>query len=268
MLNWVKGEVRRFRRSVAHGGVVSAVRHLGGRMVRSENSGAGCRSLTGAGVRCIRLMWRQVLDTSGYIHGGALAAGHANDAYIVAYYGSSPSLFRAAMERWQRTPGVRAVSEYAFVDIGCGKGRVVMMAAEMGFRECVGVELIEELATVAEANVERFAGAGRAVRPMRIVCGDALAFEYPKTPCLVFLFNPFTGKMLTKLLKRIATAFRDRPGELEIVYLNARYRDELLAEPGFEMLWEEALAMSEEDERIDSEYMGERCSAWRWVGIG
>jgi SAM-dependent methyltransferase len=264
MLNWVKGEVRRFRRSVAQGGLRSAVGHVAWRLTHPAPVAAPEPDHpsephpfdVAAGV-----------DTSGVIHGSALAAGHPHDAYIVAYYGSAPSLFRAAMERWKQTPAVRPVSEYTFVDIGCGKGRALMMASEMGFRECVGVELIEDLAMAGRANLEHFAATGRARSPMRIVRADALELEYPQTPCLVFLFNPFTGRMLTRLLKKIATVFRDRPGEVEIVYLNSRYRDELIAEPGFEMLWEEALEMTDEEERLDREYMGEKCSAWRWVGV-
>ena len=273
MLNWGKGEVRRFRRSVAHGGLLSALGWLGWRLVH-RNAPRVVEEPVSSEAHPFDL--EAGVETSGLIHGGALATGHANDVYIVAYYGASPSLFRSAMKRWQDAPGVRPAEEYTFIDIGCGKGRAVMMASGMGFRECIGVELVEELATVAETNVARFVAMGRQHSPMRIVCADALAFEYPATRCVVFLFNPFTGKMLAKFLKRLAAAFRGRPGELEIVYLNSRYREELEAEPGFEMLWEAALEMSEEDARLDRQHLGEgpdggarkeMCSAWRWVGV-
>jgi len=40
-----------------------------------------------------------------------------------------------------------------FVDIGCGRGRVLWLAKEYGFKKVVGVEIDEELATQARNNL-------------------------------------------------------------------------------------------------------------------
>jgi SAM-dependent methyltransferase len=220
------------------------------------------------------------VDTSGMIDARALATGHEHDIYNVVYYGTSPSLFHAAIEEWLATPGVRPVEEYTFVDFGCGKGRVVMMAAERGFRECVGVELNAGLAKIAAANVLKWAESGRPKSPMRAVCEDATAFEFPATPCVVYLFNPFTGKVLAKLLDKIASVFAARPGEVDVVYVNSEFREVLDAHPGFTKLWEKPLRMTDEDAAIDIEFTGdgtgkkqygevgtEICGVWRWTGI-
>jgi SAM-dependent methyltransferase len=219
------------------------------------------------------------LDTSGMIDGGTLSSGHEHDIYNVAYYGTSPSLFHAGMQEWLATPGVRPVSEYTFIDFGCGKGRVVMMAAEMGFLECVGVELNDALAKIAAANVLKWAESGRAKSAMRAMCGDATAFEFPVTPCVIYLFNPFTGKVLAKLLDKIATVFADRPGQVDIVYVNSEFREVLGAHSGFTKLWEKPLRMTDEDAAIDIQFTGdgtgkkqygevgtEVCGVWRWTG--
>src|SRR5262245_35460876 len=38
--------------------------------------------------------------------------------------------------------------EYAFLDLGCGKGRVLLVAAQRPFRKIVGVEISAELAAI------------------------------------------------------------------------------------------------------------------------
>ena len=48
----------------------------------------------------------------------------------------------------QKFPG-----ESVFVDLGCGKGRVLLMAVECGFKRVVGVEFAHELCEIAKRNV-------------------------------------------------------------------------------------------------------------------
>src|SRR5947207_9000390 len=89
---------------------------------------------------------RHGVDTSGLIGGGELRSGHRNDVFNTAYYGMSPSRFQRVMEYWIADQTHAALEDYCFVDLGCGKGRAVMMASEFAFREVVGVELHASLA--------------------------------------------------------------------------------------------------------------------------
>ena len=81
---------------------------------------------------------RYGVDTGGLIGGGELRSGHRNDAFNTAYYGMAPSRFQWVMEYWIADQTHAALENYSFVDLGCGKGRAVMMASEFGFREVVG----------------------------------------------------------------------------------------------------------------------------------
>src|ERR1700679_1186479 len=99
-------------------------------------------------------------DTSGLVSGGGLFSGHEHDRFSVAYYGVSPSRMRRAVAQWRETPGTAAGSEYTFVDIGSAKGRAMMLASELPFREVVGVELSASLYQVAEKNLERWRESG------------------------------------------------------------------------------------------------------------
>ena len=106
---------------------------------------------------------RYGVDTGGLIGGGELRSGHRNDVFNTAYYGMAPSRFQWVMEYWIADQTHAALEDYSFVDLGCGKGRAVMMASEFRFRVVAGVELNAALAGIAEANVAVWTAAGLAV---------------------------------------------------------------------------------------------------------
>ncbi len=218
------------------------------------------------------------LDTAGLIRGSQLATGHPHDIYNTAYYGTAPSLFRNVLDRWRSTPGTHPVEACTFIDLGSGKGRVILLASELPFRQCVGVELNRSLHEIACVNIERWQAAGKAVSPLQPLCIDATSYTFPSTPCVVYLFNPFTTVVFERLLTAIATAFANRPNELDLLYVNAEYAALLQAHPGFRLLWQMPVTMSPEDASVDLLYMAdesgrkpygiegqEPCSAWRWV---
>lgn len=210
---------------------------------------------------------RHGVETGGLIAGGELHSGHANDAFNTAYYGMAPSRFQQVMEWWLADESHPAIENYSFVDLGCGKGRAVMMASQFGFREVVGVELHAPLARIAEANVAVWAAAGRAVCPVRIVCQDATEFAFPDGACLLYLFNPFAAPVVERLIDRIEADFAGRQGMLDLIYFNPEAGELLDAHGGFELLWAGTVAMSEEDSAVDQVASAEDlCSVYRWVG--
>jgi hypothetical protein len=200
-------------------------------------------------------------DTSGLVSGGGLFSGHEHDRFSVAYYGMSPSRMRRALARWRETSGTADVSEYTFVDIGSGKGRAMMLASELPFREMVGVELNASLHQAAEKNLEMWHESGRALSPMRLVQGDALGLSLPEGRLLIFMYNPFIAPMMRRLLARVEAAAGDRRGEIDLLYVVPQQEDVFAEFPGFELLWSERIGMSEVDAATDHVSSPEdRCS--------
>jgi len=210
---------------------------------------------------------RYGVETSGLIPGEELRSGHRHDAFNTAYYAMAPSRFQRVMESWLADEDHSAIEDYSFVDLGCGKGRAVLLASEFRFREVVGVELHASLAKIAEANVAAWKAAGRAVCPVSIVCQDATEFVFPTGHCLLYLFHPFRSPVLERLIERIEADFASRPGMLDLIYFNPEGGELLEAHGGFERLWTGTVAMSEEDavaDRVAS--ADDLCSVYRWIG--
>jgi SAM-dependent methyltransferase len=207
------------------------------------------------------------VDTSGLIGSDELRTGHRNDLFNTAYYGMAPSRFHHVMQGWLSDPAHPPIDTCSFVDLGCGKGRALMMASTYPFREVIGVELNPGLAAIAEANRATWTEAGRAVSPIRIVCQDATEFVFPPGHCLLYLFNPFTTPVVEQLLTQIEHQFADRPGMLDVIYFNPQSEQLFHPHSGFRQLWSGTVPMSNEDIAADPVASPEDlCSLYRWTG--
>jgi len=216
--------------------------------------------------------------TSGLIAGRDLKTGHRHDRDTTAYYGVAPSVFQALTKRWQRSKPSAPLAEFTFVDVGAGMGRAVLLASGMPFRQVIGVELHPALEGIARKNVALWRKSGRAKAPVKLICGDAVEFEWPQGPCLAFLFNPFGEMVMKRLLARWRKSFQGRPGELDILYVNNEQEWVLEGFKGFSRLFlgevKRSRADAIADYRIlaaqpDGEYTSsnaEDCSMWRWFG--
>ncbi|MEI9977920.1 MAG: class I SAM-dependent methyltransferase [Edaphobacter sp.] len=207
------------------------------------------------------------VDTSGLIPGTDLHSGHRHDVFNTAYYGMAPSRFQQVMARWIADNSHPAIENYSFIDLGCGKGRAVLMASQFKFRQVIGVELHSSLATTAEANVARWTAVGHSTCPVHILCQDAADFRFPPEACLLYLFHPFTAPVLTQVIARIETEFAGRPTQLDVIYFNPEAGELFETNPCFQRLWTGTVEMSQEDAAADWVASAEDlCSIYRWVG--
>jgi Histone methylation protein DOT1 len=277
MIDKLTDIAQRIRRNVAQRGVRNAMNNIVRRIRAGNFSTAPAAPLVLDEVHPFDEATG--LDTSGYIHGSQLQSGHPNDLYSVAYYSSSPSLAQGVLDRWRETPEIRPVEEYTFIDFGSGKGRVVLIAAKQRFRMCIGVELNPGLSAVAAENMKLWQESGNALSPMQGLCQSATEFQFPDSPCVIYLYNPFTTTVMTDFLDHIARTFSGRPGELDFLYVNPEFEILLQQHPGFARLWDADIMMNAEDSandllkvvdkhrnRAPGELLHEYCTAWRWIG--
>jgi SAM-dependent methyltransferase len=116
-------------------------------------------------------------------------------------------------------------SQFTFIDIGSGKGRALLLAAEYPFRRVVGVELLPELNSIAEENLRRFPVQKRACGKIQAICGDATEFSFPAEAVLVFLFHPLPEAGLTKLVRNLDSSLRVNPRPAYVIYVNPVFEE-------------------------------------------
>jgi SAM-dependent methyltransferase len=151
----------------------------------------------------------QGTETSRRTNLRRLGVLHPSVPYGVRYQPIDPWLFRRTLRALQAEifPG-----EYTFVDLGCGKGRALILAAESGFREVVGIDLAPPLVDCAPRNLAR-----AAVQNARVACQSADAFQFPPGDLVVYLFNPFVGPVFRRTLQNLC---RMSSGNTFLVYIN------------------------------------------------
>ncbi|HEY1985855.1 MAG TPA: class I SAM-dependent methyltransferase [Terracidiphilus sp.] len=211
------------------------------------------------------------VDTDGLMYAEELASGHTHDVYSAGYYGSAPSLVQGAIARWAETlTGTRLeLSDYTLLDIGCGKGRVVMLAAESPFRAVVGVELHPGLARVAGKNLRKWLRKPRACRDVRIVQSDVLSLSFPDGPVAIYFFNPFEREMVELLLARLSALAARRTEPIDLIYVHPEFGELVQSAQGVELLADVDVPFSEEDARADVFGVdSDRCAIYRLRGVG
>lgn len=227
------------------------------------------------------------VDTSGLVPAKHLVTGHPNDEHVTAYYGVAPSILRSLIAHWRETIPPHPISSYTFIDVGCGKGRGLLIASELPFRCVVGVELNPAMAAVARQNVAQWQAAHAAdptaplIAPIEVLEQDALQFDLPDSPVLLFLFHPFEAPVLRQLLRRLETQLGARsklagPPALDLLYVNAECANVLDRHPAFEQLFLDHVRMSPEDYAADLEAIArqkeygstgdEECAIYRYAG--
>ena len=114
-----------------------------------------------------------------------------------------------------------------FIDIGCGKGRMLYLAATYNFRKVIGVELAADLAAVARENIAR-ALPKLKCKNVEVLVADALEYELPDEVTFVYFSNPFQGEIFAAVVQKILASLRRRPRELTIIYFDPEEEQALL----------------------------------------
>jgi len=152
------------------------------------------------------------IDTSGSVAASVCAPERAHE--ISAYGGSQPSIVRRTLH------ALPEHARYAFMDIGCGKGRPLVVASEFPFRRIVGVELSSMLAAIGRANAAAVTTRHPDRTPIEVDVGDATAVDAPADRVVYFLYHPF-GRGLIEAFLRNVERHLDGPVEHAfIVYYN------------------------------------------------
>jgi SAM-dependent methyltransferase len=125
----------------------------------------------------------------------------------------------SAARRVLRSLPIRDHSDYTFVDLGSGKGRMLLIASEFQFRRVVGVEMREDLHAQALENVQRFRHPNTRRSEIECALVDATRYDFPAGNLVVYLFNPFGAQVVENVFRRLDATFEQQPRDIFIVYV-------------------------------------------------
>ncbi len=87
---------------------------------------------------------------------------------------------------------------FTFIDLGCGKGRTLLVASNLGFKQVIGVEFVPDLVEIARTNLTKMRIANAVV-----LHADAAEFQFPDNDTVVYLYNPFSQEVLSKVIANL-----------------------------------------------------------------
>lgn len=155
------------------------------------------------------------VDTGGVTHLHDLKIAGPNRRFGTTHIASDPDEFTAALSSLT----IRH-ADYTFIDLGCGKGRALILACSYPFRRIVGVEFALELYMAAQDNLRRAAAAGVDITRIELLHADATLFDFPIEPLVLFLYNPFDGEVMKTMVHRIRQTHLRNPRPLFVLYTN------------------------------------------------
>lgn len=133
-------------------------------------------------------------------------------------------------------------ADFAFIDYGCGKGRIVLLAAAKPFARAIGVEYSALLTAIAQTNSMIFTQRGGAKVTPEFWQGNAADYVPPAGPLFCYLYNSFGAEILAGCLDQLEAAkARDRSRPILLAYINPQFGDQVAARPG----WHERAAAND-----------------------
>jgi SAM-dependent methyltransferase len=183
--------------------------------------------------RCQCWDWMHGVDTIGTIPLATLAFESKNKDEGLEYSSPHPQIIRSSL-----TSLPLAHRDYTFVDMGCGKGRVLLLASELPFRRIVGIEFATPLAEIAQHNLRSYRWNIQRCRDVAVVTGDATEWELPPEPTVLFFANPFFPNVMRQVIENLERSFLHSPHDLFVLFVGllSRRDSSFGAQPQYERL--------------------------------
>jgi SAM-dependent methyltransferase len=165
------------------------------------------------------------VDTSGEVSLWRLRISSANAKFGRKYQPTNPTLFLDAMSDVPVD-----FRDFTFIDLGCGKGRILILAAQKEFKKIMGIEFSAELTAIARSNIcQAKVGAD-------IVETDVSEFRFPDDNLIIYMYNPFESPVMDSVISNLLGWRKQSQKAAFIVYVNPTCRKQFELLPEFESI--------------------------------
>jgi SAM-dependent methyltransferase len=173
---------------------------------------------------------RYHLDTTGSDNLSNLAEKGIDISHATAYQPLNYYILEKLMNEAKKDKG-----NGTFLDIGCGKGRTMVVAAYFGFTKITGIDFSKELCDDAVGNIEKCREKFPDVS-FKVINNDAFYFEIPDDCGTILLFNPFDEVIMSGVVNNIVNSIDDNPRTVRVLYANPVYTS-LFTDEGFKEIY-------------------------------
>ena len=157
-------------------------------------------------------------DTMGWVQKTDLALKSKNRRHSSKYQATKFRPFMKFMAEVHFPP------DSVFVDVGCGKGRVLLMASRYQFAKIIGIEFDPCLAEIARTNINRYRAITNRKIAVEVVCGDILDYQIKGDENVWFLYNPFDEVVLRRFLRKLQESLLKHPRKIWLIYHVPRHQ--------------------------------------------
>jgi SAM-dependent methyltransferase len=179
--------------------------------------------IAGSVVTDLLFDWKYGTDTVRWVDKAALDATSDNRWHAVSYQATKARPFLSLLRQ------LDLPTSSVFVDIGCGKGRVVLIASQYGFRKVVGIDFSSRLCAVARNNVELFSKKTNLLSPIEVVDMDVAGYQFRADECVLYMFNPFDSLVMTQVVENIRQSLEHNPRRMWVIYNTPTQHDVLMS---------------------------------------
>jgi SAM-dependent methyltransferase len=127
-------------------------------------------------------------------------------------------------------------NQFVFLDLGCGKGKALLLASKLPFQKAVGVEFSPVLVDICRNNIRLFTESGGNICPIEVVCEDVLTYALPSAPLVVLMYNPFREPLMQAVTNKLKDSLRTNPRPIWISYCNPNHADVIESSGAFEIV--------------------------------
>jgi hypothetical protein len=127
----------------------------------------------------------------------------------------------------------------SIIDLGSGKGRVMMAAPHFGFTDITGIDFAKELCEQAIANMNEKKTQFPGIK-WRVINENVENYEIGKQDSVFFMFNPFTEDILKRFLEKIDKSCHEFPRSIYFLYANPQYQ-KLLLDNGYAIIYQKKM---------------------------
>lgn len=162
--------------------------------------------------------WKYKTNTCSWVALDDMGIDDNKKEHAVLYQPTRVIPLRKLFQKLKIPPGK------VLLDLGCGKGRVLLVASEFGFKETRGIEFSSPLCDIAEKNIITYKAKTQTKTKFVVIHADIADHQFSDDEEVFFLFNPADDYVLEKVVENIRESLQRRDRRIWIIYRYAIHK--------------------------------------------